>query len=165
MPIIFQGKVENYDIFREFLERISILGKQKIEGVVIKNYKRFGPDGKALMGKFVSEEFKEVHSAGWKDSNPGSNGIIEKLIYEYKTTSRWHKAVQHLKEKGVLTDSPQDIGALLKEISLDTMNECQLEIREKLFDWAWGQIGRGITSGFPQWYKEELAKKQFEGGK
>ena len=161
VPILYKGKLEVYEVFREYLERISVLGGQKIEGVVVKNYKRFGLDGKALMGKFVSEEFKETHGADWRERNPTGQDIIAKIINDYKTPARWRKAIQHLKERGEIQDSPQDIGKCLKEISLDTLAECKEEIKEKLFQWAWGNIGRGVTNGFPQWYKEELARLQF----
>ncbi len=39
------------------LEKESILGG-KVEGIVVKNYARFGKDKKVLMGKYVSEQGK-----------------------------------------------------------------------------------------------------------
>lgn len=161
VPILHKGKIGGYEIFRGLLEITSILGGQKIEGVVIKNYLRFGKDGKALMGKFVSEAFKEIRSSAWKESNPGQGDIIENLISKFKTPARWAKSVQHLKEKGEVKEAPEDISALIKEINIDTLSECKDEIKEILFEWAWSKVSRGITSGFPQWYKEELAKKAF----
>lgn len=161
VPCIHSGRIDDLATFRTFLDRESVLGGQKIEGVVIKNYGRFTQDGKAMMAKFVSEAFKEVHSAEWKDANPGSFGIIEQLIYSYKTPARWNKAIQALKENGNWTGTPEDIGHLIKMSRADIEAECRDEIAKKLFDWAWPQIQRGVTGGLPEWYKEELLKQSF----
>lgn len=161
VPKIFEGTITDEKMFREFLDRESILGGQKIEGVVIKNYKRFGRDGKALMGKFVSEGFKEVHSHEWKESNPKSGDILQRLIEKYKTPARWAKAVQHLKEKGQLENSPRDIGHLINEAKADITAECQEEIAEILINWALPAVLRGSVSGIAEWYKDELVKVQF----
>ncbi len=161
VPKVFQGKVENFEQFHAFLENISILGKCKIEGLVIKNYKKFGADKKILLGKFVSEAFKEQNEKSWKEANPGKADIVEVLILAAKSPVRWQKAVQHLKERGELTNTPKDIGALMKETSLDALSELEPLIKEKLFQWAWPKVARAIVGGLPQWYKEELVKQQF----
>ena len=162
VPLIHQGAIEDAEFFKSLLDRTSILGGQKVEGVVIKNYNRFGRDKKVLMGKFVSEEFKEVHKGAWKESNPTKTDIIQSLIVTYRTPSRWGKAVQHLKESGNLDGSPKDIGNLIKEVQEDIKLECKEEIINALFGYAWPQIQRGIVAGLPQWYKEQLMESQFE---
>ena len=161
-PLLFSGVVESHAMFRSFLDKISVLGAQKVEGVVAKNYQRFGPDGKAMIGKFVSEEFKEVHGADWKKRNPDQQDAIVKIVNEYKTPARWRKAVQHAKEAGKLEGSPRDISFLLKEIGSDVEAECAAEIKEKVFAFFWPKIERGLKSGFPEWYKEELLRESFE---
>lgn len=162
VPLIYSGRIATVDQFRSMLDRVSFLGGQKVEGVVVKNYKRFGPDKKVLMGKFVSEAFKEAHSGEWKAANPTKTDVVERLISGLATQARWMKAVQHLRERGELTDSPKDIGPLLKEIGTDVHAECADEIKEALFKWAWPQIQRGVIRGLPEWYKNELLKRQFE---
>lgn len=162
VPCMHQGMIADVQQFRELLDTVSCLGGQKIEGVVVKNYARFGKDKKVLLGKFVSEAFKEVHKREWKESNPGQGDILERLVDSYKTPARWNKAVQHLKEAGSLEDSPRDIGFLIKEVPLDIEKECKEEILEKLWQWAWPHVRRGVTGGMPEWYKDELMKKQFE---
>lgn len=162
VPILYKGKVESYEKFKGLLEMGSCLGGQKIEGMVFKNYLRFGRDGKTLMGKYVSERFKEVHRKDWKERNPGGKDIIGQLTLEYRSEVRWDKAIQHLKERGEYTGTPKDIGPLFKEVSTDVQKECGEEIAEKLFKWAWKDIGRGVTRGLPEWYKEKLAKSQFK---
>lgn len=162
VPVLAAGLIESESTFRRCLDTVSCLGGQKIEGVVIKNYARFGVDKKVLLGKFVSEAFKETHSKEWKATNPTKNDIVEQLVQTLKTDARWHKAVQHLRERGELTDSPEDIGKLLKEVAIDVEKEEMNLIQTKLVEWAWPHIKRGITRRLPEWYKEQLLKLQFE---
>jgi hypothetical protein len=163
VPQLWYGMLDRIEFFRELLETKSVLGGQKIEGVVIKpaNYSMFGKDKKCLMGKFVSEAFKEAHSDAWKEKNPGGQDILQLIGNGLCTQARWMKAVQHLKEAGQLQNDPRDIGALLKEIPIDIQKECEDEIKDALFKWAWPQLRRLSTRGFPEWYKEELVKRQF----
>ena len=161
VPVLHDGMVENVEQFRSFLDRTSILGGQKIEGVVVKNYKRFGRDKKALMGKFVSEAFKEVHAAEWKSSNPTSSDIVQQAIARYRTPARWAKALQHLRDAGQIEGSPRDIGLLMKEVPEDTLKECEQEMKDFVWAWAWGHIRRGLGHGLPEWYKQVLLESQF----
>lgn len=162
VPCLFQGMVKDIAMFRELLNTVSILGGVNIEGVVIKNYDQFGSDGKVLLGKFVSEKFREAHGQDWKDRHPGQNDILICLQHKYGTIARWQKAVQHLREANLLEDSPRDIGLLLKEVNRDTLEEEKEAMMEELFKWGWKSISRGLTRGLPEWYKEELLEKQFE---
>ena len=129
--------------------------------MVIKNYEQFGRDKKTLMGKWVSEAFKEKHSTEWKKANPGQNDLISNIVAIYRHENRWEKAVQHLKEAGKLERDPRDIGALMKEVNKDVLAECADEIKEKLWKYAWPKIARGIVRGVPEWYKNKLAEHQF----
>ena len=164
VPCLYSGQLVDQQSFRDMLDTTSVLGGQKIEGVVIKNYYRFGPDKKVLMGKFVSEAFKEIHGAAWKASNPTSMDIIQELIMRYKTPARWHKSVQHLREAGALEQSPRDIGHLIAEAKADIERECSAEIAEALLKYALPKILRGCVAGLPEWYKEQLIATQFEQG-
>jgi hypothetical protein len=161
VPILFEGKIEDPAAIVELLQTTSILGGQKVEGIVIKNYNRFGIDKKILIGKYVSEAFKEVHGAEWKKANPTKNDVIAHLIASYKTPARWHKAIQHLKEAGKLTQSPKDIGMLIREVQDDIEAEEKEEIKNKLYANAIQHIKRGVVGGLPEFYKEYLMKEQF----
>lgn len=165
IPLLFSGKVDGIEHFRTFLDRTSVLGGQKIEGVVVKQQtvSLFGPDKKALIGKFVSEAFKEVHSNSWKESNPGKNDILLFLGEKYRTMARWQKAAQRLREAGTLTDSPKDIGPLLNAVAPDIEKECADEIKQALWAWAWPHVRRMAVRGLPEWWKDQLLAKQFEG--
>jgi RNA ligase-like protein len=161
VPVLYEGKINNYEDLKKFFERVSVLGKANIEGMVIKAYTQFGQDKKVLMGKWVSEAFKEVHSKEWGASNPTKSDLISSLVKALKTDARWEKAIQHLRDDGKLEESPRDIGNLLKEIQTDVKKEVGDEIKEKLFAYYWPQIARGVVGGFPEYYKDRLAKSQF----
>lgn len=162
VPLVFEGMIESHEHFRSMIDRTSALGGQKVEGVVVKNYRRFGPDKKVLMGKFVSEAFKEVHAAEWKISNPTQTDVVERIIEMIRTPARWAKAVQHMRERGQIEDSPRDIGLLIKEAQADIEKECSELIAQKLAEWAMPQVMRGSIRGLPEWYKDQLLKRQFE---
>jgi hypothetical protein len=138
------------------LAKESILGGCKVEGIVIKNYDKFTVDKKIMIGKFVSKEFKEKHQHQWKQSNPGAKDVVQHLVTSLKTDARWNKAIQHLRDAGQLTETPADIGKLIKEIQADIQKEEQEEIMTFLFNHFWQQVARGVVAGFPEFYKKQL---------
>lgn len=157
---IFAVETWTYETLAELLTTVSCLGGQTIEGLVVKNYDRFGIDGKMLRGKYVSEAFKEVNGADWKKRHPAQADIKLSLSQAFRTPARWNKAIQHLREAGLLTDTPKDIGPLLQEINKDVLAECSDEIKERLFKWVWKDLSRELTKGFPEYYKEKLAQNE-----
>lgn len=157
----FEVQVTDLGAIKALCQRESCLGGPPMEGIVLKNYAKFTEDKKVMMGKYVREEFKEHHKLQWRADNPTRTDIIQDLITSLKTEARWEKAVQHLRESGLLIDGPQDIGPLLKEVPADILKECRELIADKLFAYAWPQIQRGVTGGLPQWYKDRLAKRAF----
>lgn len=166
VPLVATTREPSVEDFEAWLSRESVLGGQKIEGVVLKplNYDVFGRDKKCLMAKHVSEAFKEKHRVAWKVANPKQGDVIERIISTYAVEARWRKAVQHLREAGRINDSPSDIGALIQEIPADVLKECEAEMKAALWAWAWQHIKRGLTRGFPEWYKQELLAKQCGNG-
>lgn len=165
VPYIVGGVVEDEKVLLEFLERESFLGGPTVEGVVLKpiDYDLYGIDGRVLMGKFVSEKFKEQNGKQWKQSNPTGRDILALLGETYRHENRWKKAVQHLRDEGRLEGSPKDIGPLIAEAKRDLLSEEVDEIKERLFKWASPHILRKSTAGLAEWYKEELLKEQFGG--
>lgn len=162
VPIFYQGLVNDFAHFQEFLDAESFLGGVKVEGIVVKNYNLFTQEKKVAMGKYVSEAFKEVHQKDWKTRNPTGKDIETQLIEAYRSEARWMKAIQHLKEQGLLEGSPKDIGLLIREVPNDILKECEEEIKEVLFKHFWSKISRGTIAGLPEFYKELLAKSAFE---
>ena len=162
VPKLYEGLIQSPEQFSKLMDNVSILGGQKIEGIVCKNYTKFGRDKKVLMAKHVSEAFKEVHKSEWKVSNPGNADILQILIAKYTSESRWNKSIQHLKERGEFQNNPSDIGNLIKEVQNDISTECREDIKEELYKWAKDKILRGSVKGLPEWFKEQLVKVQFE---
>lgn len=164
VPLLYTGRIEHIETFRKFFVTVSVLGGQAIEGVVVKpiNYDLYGTDKKVLLGKFVSEAFKEVHRKSWGEANPTNRDIIGRIGDKYKTQGRWNKAIQHMREAGKLVDDVQDIGPIIKEIPFDVLKECEADIKDELFTYAWPHIRRMLTSGFAEYYKDQLLRKAFE---
>lgn len=161
VPLLHHGKIFAADELTEFLETVSILGGTPIEGMVIKNYARFTPDKKAMMGKYVSERFKERHANDWKRANPTGKDVAQGIIESLRTEARWGKAVQHIKEDGLHEGSPRDIGNLMKALHQDIEDEETDYIKDTLYSHYIKQIKRGVAGGLPEWYKEKLMKSQF----
>ncbi len=161
VPIFFTGMVTDKGMFDKMLETTSCLGGTKIEGVVVKNYNLITLEKKVAMGKYVSEKFKEKHATDWKVRNPGQKDVIQGIIDQYHTEARWRKAIQHLKEEGLLEGSPRDIGLLVREIPADIIKEDKEDIMDILWKHFWQQIQRGVIAGMAQWYKEELLTSAF----
>ena len=57
--------------------------------------------------------------------------------------------------------TPADIGMLIKAIPEDILKEEGEAIKDALFAHFWQFIRRGVTRGFPEYYKEMLAKSAF----
>jgi hypothetical protein len=156
VPVLFTGKLSEFDApakIQELLNTDSVLGGQKIEGVVIKNYsKSHGErENHPLTAKVVSDAFKE--RVATKPRNPKKCGDeLQGIINALRTEARWVKAVGHLRDSGALQDSPKDIGPLMKELSIDLETEETEWIKEALFEAFRKQILKGATDGFPQWY-------------
>lgn len=161
VPTLHVGEIADVETLRALLGRESVLGGAVVEGVVIKNYARWGEDGKMLMGKWVREEFKEQNTSDFRKRNPTKADVVEAVIADLCNPRRWEKVVQHLRDDGQLEHSPRDIGKLLKAIPDDIRAECEADIKEQLFKRAWEDIRRGVTRGVPEWYKQRLAESQF----
>jgi len=170
VPLIHEGKIDiaSADDVKELLDHMlkkeSFLGGPTIEGVVIKNYEKdyfIGSDDTSGLyipltsAKYVSEKFKEKHKKDWSVKKSKASKW-ETFINQYKTSARWEKAIQHLKEQNLLLDEPKDIGPLIKEIQRDIMEECKEEIMLELYKMFIDQIKREVIKGFPEWYKEKL---------
>lgn len=132
---IFQGSMDPGQIgdkLEEWLETESQLGKEKIEGVVIKNYAREQFVGGMLLpltqAKYVSERFKERHKVAWPEANKSPLFLIGEMV---RTEARWRKAVQKIEESGEITHTPKDIGLLLKYLHTDLEEEDKEVIKEQ----------------------------------
>lgn len=159
--VFYHGRLENYEHAMRFMEAESTLGGPKIEGLVFKSDDLYGTDHKLLMGKHVSEAFKEVHRKSWGQDNPKRPDALAFIAAKYATPARYQKALIHLRERGLIEGEPRDIGKLIAEAKRDLSQECTEGISLDLYR-AFGDeiVGRAIR-GIPTWYKELLAESQF----
>lgn len=160
-----EGGKTRYDKLKEIITTTtSALGKQIIEGVVIKNYSQFhfmaGSNPSPCFGKYVREDFKETLHKEWGTIS-GKNALQE-FIDGYKSEARWEKAIQHLREAGQLENSPRDIGNLMIEVKKDIVEEEKSIIEKFLYRYFINDILRRAIGGLPEWYKDQLLKKQCE---
>lgn len=160
VPLLFEGPVLNPETLLDLIGD-SCLGNVTAEGIVVKNYARWGVDGKVLMGKFVRPEFQEINHTAQKSNNPGAQDIRETIKDKFRTEARWEKAVQYLRDQGCLLGEPKDIGALMKRVNVDVEEECAQEVKEMLWQWFRKDFLRGCVRGLPEWYKEKLFKQAF----
>lgn len=156
-------RITSVDDVMALMEEESFLGGCKIEGLVFKTYDKFNlTDGKVLMGKYVSEAFKERNSSNWKKANPSKTDILVAIGESLRTEARWNKAIAHAREEGALTHSPKDIGPLIKLIQQDIEEEEKEAIKEQLWK-EFRRLFMGKAShGFPEYYKKLLLDRQFD---
>lgn len=156
IPLLHDGVIESREELVAMLDRVSVLGGQKIEGVIIKRM--------PLVGKLVGEAFKEVRSSkGGKTGGLRLGDPAEDIGERYRCEARWRKAIQHLRDENRLSDDPRDIGPLIKEIHADIQKECREEIVEALIKEFMPRVLKRTIIGFPEWYKDQLTRQQFEG--
>lgn len=165
VPVIHNGMVSSVSEISEMLDRESVLGGAKIEGVVVKNYHRpfllGGSPIPVMAGKFVSESFKEVHRERW-GAEEKSKSRLEVFYESFRTPARWEKAVQHLMERGELENEPKDIGKLFREVHTDIESEEAENIKEFLYREFITELKRKSCAGLPEWYKERLLNMALE---
>ena len=166
VPLLYRGIATATGVLDMVKGTPSYLGGQNIEGVVVKAYKPWLFLGQiplsVMSGKYVTEEFKEVHQKDWSKLNTGK-GKFEVLKENYRTEARWNKAIQHLKERGELTGTPKDIGALIKEVRVDIETEEKENIKDVLWAIYKEDILKYSVFGLAQFYKEQLVKGEING--
>jgi len=164
VPLIFIGKIDSADQIFAMIGEESYLGKANMEGVVVKNYEKpfllGGQPIPVMTGKYVSEEFKELHNTGWKAKHT-AKGKFEAFKESFKTEARWDKSIQHLRDNGDLSNSPKDIGPLIKAVQEDIRDEEKENIKTFLYNEFSKEIFRFSTRGFPEYYKKMLVDNNF----
>jgi hypothetical protein len=162
VPLIFKGEVRTVEDLKSNLDRLSMLGKAKIEGFVVKNYAEQlligGQVIPILMGKYVSEDFKEVHKVFWKSENT-AKGKWDVYKSQFTTPARWLKAIHYLRDIGEIEYSPKDIGKLMKRVHEDIIEEEKENIKAFLWQEFGKQVPKEACKGLPEWYKDYLLSR------
>lgn len=148
---LYKGLLDREGCY-QFLEKLiseeSYLGGCSMEGCVIN-------DGQ-VYSKFVSPAFKEVINS--KKVGVTFKDKLNIYKYTFKSQARWDKAIQRVRENGKLTETPKDIGLLIKEVINDVKEEEENEIKEWLFNNLFKEIASASVFGFPDYYKDEILK-------
>lgn len=156
-PVQSFGEFEGPPDFDAFLKHESMLGGP-IEGVVFKSIS----DASLEPVKYVSPQFKEVATGVHGDDGQAARlkgrMEIEAMARMFKTDARWNKAIQHLREDGKLTETPKDIGPLVREIQADVLREEGELISGLLLQHFWPVFEKEIVRDFHIYYKEKLAR-------
>lgn len=160
IPQLYKGIIKNIDELYEILnEHEPWLGGDMEEGLVIKNYNQeidFCGKIIPLFTKLVQDKFKEKHQ-----TNPdwaSKKDFIQLLSDELLSDARYEKSYQRLRDEGKITGELSDIGLLMKEVSLDIIEEEKENIMVKLWNKFGTTIVKNATKGIPNWYKEKLLK-------
>jgi len=145
----------------------SILGGEKIEGVVIKNYDmNIIINGKMRFFslKYVREKFRELNKIEHLNENkiPKTEDIINHLINKEAV---WNKSIQRIQEDGIITYEMKDIQNLIEMVKEDIEKEYKETIKEELYNAFKKDIEREIIKGLPEYYKKYLYKIIKEGSK
>ena len=160
VPVLFEGTQSIGINPADYLDRESVLGGQKIEGIVIKNYTQVHPEsehGAPMTAKIVADQFKEKQQQHQPRNPKAPQGeAVQGIINALRTESRWLKAIQHLREAGQLQKDAKDIGPLVREIQRDVLEEEADWIKQQLFEAHTTEISKGVVQGFAQYYKHLL---------
>lgn len=161
-PLLFEGELGSAEQLKQLLETTSFLGNTTVEGIVVKNYSQYhlAPymQGAPVFGKFVREEFKELNRENWGQGIP----LEERIMQSFPKEPRWHKAVQHLRERGELTGEARDIGKLITEVEKDFEEECREAAKELLWNEYSHSLVASARRGVAEWYKQKLLEQAFE---
>lgn len=153
------GSAELTASLEHTLARTSVLGNVDMEGLVITNrtvgMHSSGEDVPFTCAKYVSTAFKEVMQTPKKDKTQRN---WEEYKEQFRTEARWAKALQHLREEGVLEGDMTDIGKLMKEAQSDLLEEEKAVIVDHLWKTFGKELLKSSTRGLPDWYKQQLAE-------
>jgi hypothetical protein len=158
VPLLYEGVVGAPDLEELVKNTDSFLGGTKIEGIVVRTLagwtKQYDKEFPFQSGKYVSESFKELNHKAWTGAS--NKGQYATLLDSLASEARWDKAVQHLRDEGLLTHSPRDIGELVKKVQQDFEEEDKETIKEALWNIYSRDMRRYLSKGLPEWYKLKL---------
>lgn len=145
-------------LVEETRSAVSMLGGP-VEGFVLKALDAVDRFGGLVRWKIINPSFSETKVVKKATSQHAELFEIGKSV---ATAMRWQKAVNRLREKGLLRMNNSDIGQVIKEIQADIEKEELDVIKARLWVGARKDIFRGALDGFPGWYQAQLATGGFD---
>ena len=164
VPVLYRGLLSGADDLAPLLERESVLGGARIEGVVIKRSAKhplFAEDGIAVRAKFVSPAFREAHRLNPEWKRTSQKDLVLTLAQSVSTEARWQKVARAMLYDRTLEGSPRDIGKLIPAIRADIAEECLDDIKDRVWQHFAKRFYAACTRGLPEWYKQKLAEGAF----
>ena len=167
--ILFEGKINNQEDLKELLEIESVLSDTKVEGIVIKNYKKSYPGdllstekyvGFPLAGKLVRDEYKEVQRDEWSKQKRANS--IDGIAETYLTKTRFLKSIQHLRDENKLEFEKRDLAILIPEVLMDLLSEEKENIDKIILSKFYEEFKRRLSDFVVKQYTEYLLNTQFE---
>ena len=166
VPRLYEGMLSSVGRLKELLKLESFLGGPRIEGVVVKRVADapiFGEDGLPVRAKYVSEKFKEAHAVNPDWKRTGQTEFLKALAESVSGPVRWEKVVNGLQAEGLIEGgTPVEIGKIIRHIREDVRDECLDDVKDRLWKHFERRFQALVTKGFPEWYKERLARSAFE---
>lgn len=143
----------------------SYLGGQ-IEGLVLKcdsfayKFRKNETINRRLALKSVRDSFKEKITMKLEKSEMGTiQEKLEQIGQNYNTEARFHKAIQHLKERGEYKNNVKDMLNIVYELD----NDFEKEYKEEVCEYLWAEFSDTIKAnarkGFVDYYKQNYFKK------
>lgn len=156
VPELYRGPIRPETLkgwFSTWETTESFLGGQKIEGVVLKNYAHTNEHGHILQAKMVRAEFKEQHThiKRLEKTDPANE-----IGQSFGGPARWRKAVQSLRDAGLVIGQMEDMPMLLRKVRVDVEEECVDEIKERLWKHYRKNVLGATTRGLGEWYQSYL---------
>ncbi len=164
VPLLHSGFMSGLDELNPLLERESVLGGARIEGVVVKRspeHPLFFEDGIAVRAKYVSAAFQEAHRLNPDWQRVKQKDLVRMLAESVSTEVRWEKVARTMLYDGSLEGSPRDIGKLIPAIRADIAEECLDDLKDRIWKHFAKRFYAACTRGLPEWYKQRLTEDAF----
>lgn len=138
----------------------SMDNKVKPEGIVLKHHNVVNDKGDIITIKLkhVDNEFKEFQKMKRNKSEINSEEFVNVIGNMFQCEGRYHKAVQHLKEKELLKNNKSDIKLLINELDNDLEKEYKNLIKNYLYTEFINKIKISSRKNFNKWYQDNFCK-------
>jgi predicted transcriptional regulator len=87
---------------------------------------------------------------------------IQVVVEKHLTEARFLKSVQHLNERGLITNEKRDLKDLVPEFYSDLIDECNDDITTIVMSHFYSDLRRRCANFTVQSYINHLTEKQFE---
>jgi hypothetical protein len=172
VPSLYYNEDVNCDPIQKCSELIKNIEEENLisllggipEGIVLKHHS-FNKNGKivATKKKMVTNKFKERHCNKQEKMTYSVDDYIKRLGLQFATEARYHKAFQHLIEKGDLDRNHlknDDVHKMTIELNSDFDKEYKEEVMMCLWTELSSIIKKHAREGLRTWYTNNILQNQ-----